>query len=418
MAAVPTDRLGYRRVLLAVDSSLSCEAATARAVRVASLFEGTLTGLHAYAARLHDMRFRQMEGVLPERYQVQSELERQRDVHDTLIARGLDLISDSYLDQTEKACASSGVRFVRRGTEGKNYRVIVDEAREGHHDLVVLGYQGLGALRDVPGTVCLRVVRWCPVDTLVVKPSDRRIGEGPILVGVDGSPQSFGALVAALELARRLGVGVHAVAVFDPHFHSVAFDRISQVLSEEAGRVFRVQEQERLHAELIDSGLARIYQSHLEVAHHVAAGVGAEITTTLLAGKPYDEIACHAKRIGADIVAVGKLGVHADPHLEIGGTTELLLTHAPCDLLIVQREHTPDIEIIARETMSWTDEAQGRLERIPEFVRPMVKRAILMWALQRGHTVITDRVISDATAELRPAGFGPGHPNKSGHGGG
>ena len=47
---------------------------------------------------MHDVRFKQMEYTLPEEYQHEQELERQRKIHDSLITRGLQLISDSYLD--------------------------------------------------------------------------------------------------------------------------------------------------------------------------------------------------------------------------------------------------------------------------------------------------------------------------------
>lgn len=403
-AAAP---VGYRRLLVAVDSSPHSEAATREAAMLAKHWDSTVTGLHAFAARLHDRRFRQMENVLPERFQVEQELEHQRTVHESLITKGLDLVSDSYLDQTETVCNAAKVRFERRGREGKNYRVVLQEAREGAHDLLVVGYQGLGAVQDgVPGTVCLRVVRKSPIDTLVVKTTDARIGAGPIVVGLDGSHQSYGALLAALDLGQRLGAPVHAVAVFDPHFHNVAFNRIREVLSDEAGKVFRVEDQEQLHAELIDSGLAKIYQSNLQIGARIAAKRDVPLQTFLLAGKPWQAVAQHCKDVGASLLVIGKLGVHADAELDIGGNTELLLSLAPTSLLIVQRSHVPDIEVVARETVSWTPEAEARLTRVPEFVQPMVRKAVLMWALDRGHTVITSEVMDQATQALKPSGMG------------
>ena len=120
-----------RRILVAVDCSDYCNAATAQAVELAHGFEATITGLHAYAAKLHDLRFKQMEGGLPEQYRKEDELEHQRDVHDDLITRGLELISDSYLDQTQLACERIGVPFSRLGREGRNYSVLLEEARSG-----------------------------------------------------------------------------------------------------------------------------------------------------------------------------------------------------------------------------------------------------------------------------------------------
>ena len=85
---------------------------------------------------MHDLRFRQMEGGLPEQFRQEQELERQRDVHDDLITRGLSIITDCYLDQAERACRSESVDFARCSLEGKNYRELVKEANSGKHDPV------------------------------------------------------------------------------------------------------------------------------------------------------------------------------------------------------------------------------------------------------------------------------------------
>ena len=75
-----------------------------------------------------------------------------------------------------------------------------------------------------------------------------------------------------------------------PYFHYAAFHSISGVLNEEAGKVFRFKEQEKLHEEVIDSGLAKIYQSHLDVSRDVAQDEGADIKTTLLDGKAFEKV--------------------------------------------------------------------------------------------------------------------------------
>ena len=108
MSSQPLDQVpelpplpGYRSLLLAVDSSDHSNRASDEALALAGYWDARVTGVHVYAAKLHDNRFRQMEGGLPERYREEQELERQRDVHDDLITRGLSIISDSYLDQVD-----------------------------------------------------------------------------------------------------------------------------------------------------------------------------------------------------------------------------------------------------------------------------------------------------------------------------
>ena len=394
----------YRHLLVALDSSDYANRALDMAIDLAKLTpDSNVFGVHAYAAKLHDVRFRQMEGGLPEQFREEQELERQRDVHDDLITRGLSIITDSYLDQAEQECFKTGIRFHRRSLEGKNYRALVDETNSGNYDLLVMGALGLGAVEGSRlGTVCQRVVRRSNIDILVIKNPQRAISDGPLVVAIDGSTKAYGGLVTALRLAQNWGVEVHVVAAFDPYFHYVAFNRIANVLSEEAGKVFRFKEQEKLHEEIIDSGLAKIYQGHLDVAVSIAEECGVEIKKVLLDGKPHDAIQRYVNKIDPSLLVMGKLGIHADAELDIGGNTEALLYNVDCAALISQRQYQPRIDVVADVSTSWTREAERRMEKVPSFVRSMVRMAILRYAQERGHTVITERIVEQATAELMP----------------
>jgi hypothetical protein len=44
----------------------------------------------------------------------------------------------------------------------------------------------------------------------------------------------------------------------------------------------------------------------------------------------------------------------------------------------------------------WTAEAEGRLERIPAFIRPMARQAIERFARERGYATVTDEVMDQA----------------------
>jgi nucleotide-binding universal stress UspA family protein len=308
----------FSRILVALDASEHANHALAEAVRLAGSAGGTVTGIHAYAAKLHDNRFKQMEGGLPERYRKEDEMERQRVVHDTLITRGLGVISDSYHDAAMPICQAADVPYRRLSPEGKNYRRIVEAASSGEHDCLAIGTVGLGVVPgSLVGTVCERVVRRSPINVLVIRDPKRSIGDGPLVVGLDGSARSFGALKTALELARRFGAEVHAIAAYDPYYHYVAFTKIAAVLSEEASQEFRFKEQEQLHEEIIDSGIAQIYQSHLDIAEAIAEAEGASLTCKLLDGKPFRAIAQYAKDNNASLLLLGKTGIHADPELDI-----------------------------------------------------------------------------------------------------
>ncbi|WP_419609629.1 universal stress protein, partial [Thiolapillus sp.] len=377
---------GYSSLLLAVDSSDHANRGTLEAIGLATHFHARLTAAHVYAAKLHDARFRQMEGGLPEQFREEQELERQRDVHDDLITRGLSIITDSYLDQVETVAADR-LPVERCSLEGKNYRELVNEANSGRYDLLVMGALGLGAVKGSRlGTVCQRVSRRSSIDTLIIKDPNCSLSDSPIVVGVDGSAKSYGGLLTALSLAKAWGSDVKVVSAFDPYYHYVAFNRIAGVLSEEAGKVFRFQEQEKLHEEIIDSGLAKIYQGHLSVAQSIAADHGMEVETVLLDGKPHEVINRYLNEFKPGLLVLGTTGIHADPELDIGGNTEYLLNDAPCAVLLSQREYQPQVDRLASVSTSWTQEAEARMERVPSFARSMARMAILRYAQEKGHT--------------------------------
>ncbi len=398
-----TAPVSLKKILVALDASEHADRALAESIRLAGTAAGVITGIHAYAAKLHDRRFRQMEGGLPERYRAEDEMEKQRDVHDSLITRGLNIISDSYHDVGQEACDAAELSYRRLSPEGKNYARLVEAVSSGEYDVLALGAVGLGAVPgSLVGTVCERVVRRCPIDALVIRDTQRAIGDGPIVVALDGSSRSFGALKTALDIARRLNAEVRAIAAYDPYYHYVAFNKISGVLSEEAGKVFRFQEQEQLHEELIDQGIAKIYQSHLEVGRKIAAEEGVDLKIELLDGKPYKAIADYLKKVNASLLVLGKTGVHADAGLDIGGNAENLVRLAPCHVWLGQTTYAPPLDVVAEETIMWTEEADQVMENVPESARAMVRMAILRFAQESGHTCITSALVEEATNRFCP----------------
>ncbi|MFQ5623451.1 MAG: universal stress protein [Paracoccaceae bacterium] len=401
--ATDTAPVALARILVALDASEHANRALEEAIRLAKSADGVITGIHAYAAMLHDRRFKMMEGGLPERYLEEQEMGYQREVHDDLISRGLNIISDSYHDAGGEACGRAGVEFRRLSPEGKNYAKVAQAARSGDYDVLAMGALGLGAVPgSTVGTVAERVVRRSPIDTLVIRDPGKAIGDGPIVVGVDGSPLSYGALMTALDLAARTGAEVHAVAAYDPYYHYVAFNKIAGVLSEEAGKVFRFKEQEQLHEELIDDGIAKIYQSHLEVAESVAGDLGVKISTKLLDGKPYKAIIGYLEEVGASLLVVGKTGVHADDELDIGGNAENLLRQAPCHLWLTLTTYTPPLDLVAEETVAWSVEAERKISRAPEFVRDMARRMVLRHTQKLGHTFVTSDIVDEVMGKAMP----------------
>ncbi len=396
-------RFDYRHIVMAVDNSAHSDRGVEIGLTLAQAFGAEITGSHAYAAKLHDLRFKQMEGGLPEQYRRESELEKQRETHDTLITHGLEIITDSFLDVVDEKAEARGMKLKRKSVEGKNYRALLDDIESSDYDLVVMGALGLGAVRSSTiGSVCERIVRRTSRDVLVVKDPKRGIGDGPIMAAVDGSAQAYAGLKTAMLLGKQFNVDVEVVSAFDPYFHYVAFNSIAKVLSDEAGEVFKFKEQEKLHEEIIDSGLAKIYQAHLAVCEKIAAEDEVQITTRLLSGKPYEVILKHVKKRNPSLLVFGKIGVHADEGLDIGNNAENLLRLAPCNLLITTRTFSPKAEQVAEETMAWTEEGEARMDTVPKHVRKMARMAIIRYAQDHGHTVISTRIVDEAIGDLLP----------------
>lgn len=395
----------YKEVYVPVDNSDYSNQACVIGVDVARHFGGRVAGCHAYAAKMHDVRFRQMESGLPEEFRDEDEMKRQRKIHDQLITKGLEIITDSYIDVLEPLCEKYDVELVRRSLEGKNFKVIVEDVNEGDYDLVVIGAMGMAAVKDtVLGTVTERVVRrLTKADTLIVKDLDRNPFEH-IVVAVDGSAKSLGGLKRAIELAREFGGYVEAISVFDPYFHYAMFHSIAGVLSTKAQKVFRFKEQEKLHEEIIDSGLAKIYTAHLEIAKKIAADEDVELKTTLLAGKPFEQTLKYVKEVDPTLVVMGRIGYHSDEEMDIGGNTENMMRYLPTNVLITNYEYqAPDL-YTAEEHMTWTKEALERMDRVPGFVVGMATGAILRYAIEKGYTVITASVIDEVIKSILPPG--------------
>lgn len=394
----------YKKILIALDNSEDSNAGVDLGVTIARSNNARLTGLHAYAARLHDERFAQMESALPARYQTPGELKRQRVTHEGLIERGLKAIADSYSIELVKKANVVGLGAEGMAREGKNYAQILSEVREGSHDLLVLGRTGLGSVkRTTIGSVSERVARRVRVDMLVARAGLAEANR-VIIVGMDGSPASFGALASAVRFGHIFNAKVEAVSVFDADFHYRAFKSLAKMLPEETRAAFDFQAQEKLHEKIIDNGLKAIYSDHLEGARRLAVLEGVEIETKLLSGKPFDAILERAIEVKPFMLALGRTGYHADLALDIGSNAENVLRNAPCHVFISTREalapRKPRDFSDPAPSVKWSLDALALLDRIPAFARETARRLIEKRAGESNVALITIEYMRAVREEL------------------
>src|SRR5881628_820749 len=251
----------FKHICVPVDNSDYSNRAIDLAVELGRTCGARLTGIHVYAAGLHDYRFKQMEYTLPDEYKDEHELERQRKIHDSLIAMGLQLISDSYLDVIARHAEAAGLAFERKMVDGKHYKVLVEDCLASDYDLVVMGALGMGAVKDSQlGSVTERFVRRVPKDTLVVRNADRLSGSQGAIV------ERLGEEDAQLQSVEGLGRAVEA------HDDRALRTRESVGVADDQ-RVLRNPADEALGD---GAELAVLYGAHAEGAHDDQVIVGGE----------------------------------------------------------------------------------------------------------------------------------------------
>ena len=456
----------YREIFVPVDNSQHSDWAVDRAIEMCRKSGGRITGNHVYAARLHDVRFRQLETGLPAQFQTPEEIKKQRKIHDKLIEKGLQLIADSFLDQLGKRCEAAGVGLTRQLLEGINYEEIVNEVNKGagrlpgligfdpnraagydggdklrsdvklgengrivaededtaarlvgssgrQYDLLTIGAHGLGRQQfSQLGGVAARVLRGVEKDVLIVRDQQPLTG-GRFMVCVDGSSYSYQAMKAALALAHEFGASLYVCSAFDVEYHHVVFHNIKDVLSYQASKVFKFEEQEELHNNIIDKGLLKLCQANLKRAEVMAKQYpDVPLKTQILIGKPFQVILQWAEEMKPTLLVLGRHGAHRIEKTELGSQSENLLRLAPCSVLLVgvagvKPEDIPWIEEDGQAGLPWAPEAEVRILRVPPFAQGIARRAVEEYVLEKVGNggpppTVTNKWLDEAIQKLLP----------------
>jgi nucleotide-binding universal stress UspA family protein len=138
-----------------------------------------------------------------------------------------------------------------------------------------------------------------------------------ILLAYDGSEPGQKALLDARDMAAWGQPELHLVAVMPPPAAFIGGE----------GGIYdpeREKEEEQRYKEILEDGLKRLSES------------GNAVRGQVLVGDAVDEIARHAKEIGADVIVVGHK--HLDSWAARwwrGSLSKSLIEHAPCSVLVV-----------------------------------------------------------------------------------
>jgi nucleotide-binding universal stress UspA family protein len=195
-------------------------------------------------------------------------------------------------------------------------------AGEWNADLVVLGARGLGRIkRFLLGSVSLAVARRVSCPVLVVKGRARKLAS--ILVGMDGSEDSFQALRFLLSLPLARQTKLRLLSVVEPIRYPTSAP--GAVRGHLARMLKEVENERRGELEkVLDKAAAQLESSLTRV------------TRSTPTGNPADVIVAVAAAHDADLVVVGARGLGGMTRLLLGSVSEKVLGYARCPVLIVK----------------------------------------------------------------------------------
>jgi nucleotide-binding universal stress UspA family protein len=248
----PEEVVEMRTVVVGIDASRHAQVAVGLAGREARLREAQLRAVHAHRLPLAFAGTAvPLEAIDPQGHRVSMAL-----LQHALESRADDL-EGLEVEQRVVPCTAVG-------------RTLVAESADA--DLLVVGARGTGRTSELRlGSVSDHVARHaeCPV---LLAPTEEPRHDGPVVVGVDGSPAADEALRWALAEAARRAVPVQVVHVYLPYTAHRPFGA-DFMEAAAPGSLHRLQQAgHTLVAEVLD----RVPPGDVPVTTHVVGGNPAE----------------------------------------------------------------------------------------------------------------------------------------------
>lgn len=196
---------------------------------------------------------------------------------------------------------------------------ILDYQTENPHDMIVIGTHGERGLRKwVFGSVAERVVRFSPIPVVTVHDLPDTLRMERILVPVDFSEASLAAVKRVHRLCERFDASPVFLHVLEPPLYPAYF-------SGDVGSVLN------LHVPPPDPAL---FANRLR---EFVATVYPDPDTTVLEGRPYEEICRFAGERGCDAIFMATRGLGGLEHFLLGSTAERVVRLAPVPVFTVVR---------------------------------------------------------------------------------
>jgi CBS domain-containing protein len=279
----------FRHLIAAVDGSDSSLKALDRAINLAAHVGATLDVVS-------------VEEELPRYVSKQVEASDERSEAERYFGK-------LHADATLRA-VQHGVSVTTRILVGHEVQALLNDVRDQHADLLVVGATGHSGVWDVfLGSTADKLVAHAPTSVLVVHPADTGRAFKELVIGLDGSPLGERALTVALELGRLCDGTVRALSVVEG---TPATGPANGQTSE--SYLESVQGKARSAAE--------------------AAGVHLEVDTRH--GHAAKALVAYADDVDADLIVIGATGHERPWSPTAGGTARRVANEARCAVLLVR----------------------------------------------------------------------------------
>ncbi|MFQ5746550.1 MAG: universal stress protein, partial [Gemmatimonadota bacterium] len=178
--------------------------------------------------------------------------------------------------------------------------------------------------------------------------------------------------------------------------------------------VFKFEEQEELHNNIIDKGLLKLCQANIKRAEAMASEFpDVRVTSQILIGKPFQVVLRWAAEIDPTLLVLARHGAHRIDGTEIGSQADNVLRLVPCNVLLVgtegvSPEDIPWIEEDGEEGLEWAPEAEVRILRVPPFALGIARRAVEEYVLEHAdfqppeRPIVTNAWLDEAIRKLLP----------------
>jgi len=230
-------------------------------------------------------------------------------------------------DQLQQLLGSLPVQWESIIDVGQPSEEIGRIVEEKQIDLVISATRGRSGLkRLILGSVTERLMRSLTCPLLVVRskdpappdPADPSIQLGKILIGCDFSGDSRLAVEYGLSLAQEFEAELHLV-------HVIAPPTYPEFLKTGTSAAHGIQ----------DHVLSELLTQKLQDLVPGEARNWCRLHTALLEGPPYQELIEYADRQSMDMIVMGMRGHGLVRTLLLGSTTDRVVRHTPCPVLVV-----------------------------------------------------------------------------------